>query len=66
MRAVSADTKVAKDPDGIDFAFVVPYAAFPKSPAGKYQVDVRARLVLRGAAGTSLLAETHTRFWVEG
>ena len=65
LRAVSPDTKVLTATDGLDFSFRIPYAAFPRKPSGKYEVIVRARLVLRGANGPTLLAESHTTFWVE-
>lgn len=66
IRLLSADTLVEEDRDGIDFAFTVPYEAFPRREPGRYQVEARARLVLRAREGNVVLAQGSTRFWVEG
>jgi hypothetical protein len=66
IRLLSADTVVESDRDGIDFAFTVPYEAFPRREPGRYQVEARARLVLRAREGNIVLAQGATRFWVEG
>jgi hypothetical protein len=66
IRLLSTDTVVASDEDGIDFAFTVPYATFPRREPGRYRVEARARIVLRAGAGNVVLAQGTTRFWVEG
>jgi hypothetical protein len=64
----SRSTKVEKDPEGLDFVFLVPYGAFPARPEGKYGVEARATLsrMPDGPEGApTALATRSTTFTVE-
>ena len=66
LRMVSADATLSKDHESQVFAFLVPYAAFPRRREGKYLVIAHAKLVRRDSPKNVILATCATSFTVEG
>jgi hypothetical protein len=66
IRVVSQNAVVARDREGFDFVFRVPYGAFPRRGPGRYEVEGRVRVIERSPTGSkSLLATGSVRFFVE-
>ena len=65
LRIVSRDVSPTASPEHADFAFRVPYCAFPSRREGRYAVEARAVLVERVGNGRAVLARRSTTFFVE-
>ena len=65
LRVVSRNLVPTSARMAADFAFEVPYAAFPRTPEGRHAVEARALLVKRVGNGRAVLVRRSTTFFVE-